>query len=587
MILSLALNAKAQVAFKTIVPQQSVVVGESFQVQFTIGDDEEITNLKPPAFNHFRIVTGPHIYYGSVATTHGIKPLKNTVYTLVAPRAGRFIIPGATAVSYGEIIQSNDVLIEVISKEEAVKRFNSETGRNNSGFFLKPGEDAYEKIKQNLFLKVMVDRKTCYVGEPVLATFKLYSRLESRSDIVKNPGFYGFTVYDMVNLSDRLVTSENVNGKAFDVHTIRKVQLYPLQAGDFMIDPMEVRNKVEFTRSAINKKTEQEIVEGVLGFDEDEEKIADGTETFETDMHTTPIVIRVKPTPEKERPPEFTGAVGAFTVRGTVLQEELGKNEQGIFEVVISGKGNFTQLDAPVVKWPAGMEGFAPEVKDMFDRSAIPLTGQRVYRFVFVASNPGKYNIPGISFSFYNPDSGRYKNIITQPVKVIVTSRAKRTGPGIVTEAKDSKSRINTTGIITCIILLAGLAGLFVFLRNRKKLPPPSENPVSQIPTVDMLLASTHSLVPGDDKEFYRVLHQSVWDYFKNRLHLSGSELSRNGLLARLQLAGINKENVDEVMEILRTCESGIFTDAQLPDDKMALFKQTKDVLDKLDRSLL
>ena len=45
---------------------------------------------------------------------------------------------------------------------------------------------------------------------------------------------------------------------------VRKVQLYPLQPGIFNIDAMEVQNKVEFSKSAVSKKTEQEIVEGVF-----------------------------------------------------------------------------------------------------------------------------------------------------------------------------------------------------------------------------------------------------------------------------------------------------------------------------------
>ena len=106
----------------------------------------------------------------------------------------------------------------------------------------------------------------------------MYSRLESKSDIVKNPGFYGFTVHDMVNLADKQVSTEKVNGKFFDVHTIRKVQLYPLQAGVFTIDAMEVKNKVEFSRSIVNKKTEQEIIEGILGNDEADEKKEDADE---------------------------------------------------------------------------------------------------------------------------------------------------------------------------------------------------------------------------------------------------------------------------------------------------------------------
>ena len=111
-----------------------------------------------------------------------------------------------------------------------------------------------------------IDKKTCYAGEPVVATFKLYSRLQSKSDIIKNPGFYGFSVHDMINLDDKMVNTEEFNGKEFDVHTIRQVQLYPLQAGIYTIDAMEVKNKVEFSRSVVNKKAEQEIIEGVVDY---------------------------------------------------------------------------------------------------------------------------------------------------------------------------------------------------------------------------------------------------------------------------------------------------------------------------------
>jgi hypothetical protein len=111
---------------------------------------------------------------------------------------------------------------------------------------------------------LVVDRTTCFAGEPVQAIFKLYSRLESNSDIVKNPGFYGFAVYDIINLNDHISATETIDGRPFDVHTVRRVQLYPLQAGIFTIDAMEVTNKCEFSKSAVYKKAEQEIKEGVF-----------------------------------------------------------------------------------------------------------------------------------------------------------------------------------------------------------------------------------------------------------------------------------------------------------------------------------
>jgi len=237
------------------------------------------------------------------------------------------------------------VQVEVISKKEATRRLNKENGISQSDYFLRPGENGYEKIRQNMFVKMLVDKKNCFVGESVQATFKLYSRLESKSDIVKNPGFYGFTVYDMVNLADKQVVTETVKGKIFDVHTIRKVQLYPLQAGIFIVDAIRIKNKVEFSRSVVNKKTEQKIVEGVLGNNEIEIPAA-GTDVFETEMSTEPVSIAVKPIPEKNRPTIFTGAVGRFTIAASLANNKLAKNEEGFFEVTIIGKGNFTPMDA-------------------------------------------------------------------------------------------------------------------------------------------------------------------------------------------------------------------------------------------------
>ncbi len=258
----------------------------------------------------------------------------------------------------------------------------------NSDYFLRPGENVQDKIRRNLFLKIMVDKRSCFVGEPVLATFKLYSRLESKSDIVKNPGFYGFTVHDMVNLSDKQVATENVNGKPFDVHTIRKVQLYPLQAGVFTIDAMEVKNNIEFSRSSVNKKTEQEIVEGVLGNNESDERKGN-TEVFESSMSTEPVTINVKPLPDKTKPISFDGATGLFTISAEAVKNKLSTDEGDILEVTISGKGNFVQLNAPAVQWPKGMEGFEPSVKDALDKSTTPLTGSRTYRYPFVSATAG------------------------------------------------------------------------------------------------------------------------------------------------------------------------------------------------------
>jgi hypothetical protein len=590
LFLFFASGAGAQTSFKTIVPPQALVTGESFQVQYILEDADKTTQVKPPIFANFRFVTGPYIHMGSVSTAEGTKLLRNTVYTLEATRPGKFIIPGATITVNGKMIKSNDARVEVISKAEALKRFEKENALTASDYFLRPGENAYEKIRQNLFVKMMVDKRTCYVGEPILATYKLYSRLESRSDIVKNPGFYGFTVYDMVNLSDKQVTTENVDGKAFDVHTIRKVQLYPLQAGEFTIDPMMVMNKVEFSKSAVYKKTEQEIVEGANrrfilreNDEEDNEKPPEGISVFETELNTEPITIKVKPIPERNKPAAFNGAIGDFKISSRLVNDSLRKNEEGFFEITLTGKGNFIQLSAPAVQWPAGIEGFEPVVMDNLDKTKMPLAGSRTFRYPFVCGTAGNWQLPPVSFSFFDIDSNKFKTVSTNKVEVVSTNEEKEK-PVIeekkVSISEKSEKAARTAGIIIVSLVLV-IVAYWIF---KKKEPEVLILPKLQtgLPSANDLLEPALAAVTVEGNSFYRLLYKGIWDFVTHRFGLTGSEMSKQILVHKMSVAGVPGNIIAQLSEVLGACEAGMFTSASLEHNKEELFSLVKKLLNTI-----
>src|SRR6185437_16969534 len=78
---------------------------------------------------------------------------------------------------------------------------------------LRPGENVNDKIRKNLFVKVQVDRNTCYVGEPIVAAYKLYSRVNEEPRLTKRPSLNGFSVYDMIDPGADAVSVEKLNGK--------------------------------------------------------------------------------------------------------------------------------------------------------------------------------------------------------------------------------------------------------------------------------------------------------------------------------------------------------------------------------------
>jgi hypothetical protein len=580
----------AQVSFKTLVPQQSIIEGESFQVQYIIEGGEQVAGFEAPDFRGFDKSAGPYLYLGSKPFSNG-KKVRNTVYTLTALHPGRFVIRGAIAVINGRTYTSNDVIVNVISRNEAAKRARKEIEMGNPDYFLRPGEDPYEKIKKNLFVKVQVNKRTCFVGEPVVATFKLYSRLESRSDIVKNPGFYGFTVYDMVSLSDRKSTTELINGRMFDVHTIRQVQLFPLQEGQFIVDGMEVKNTVEFSRSLINKKTEQEIIEGVLQSNtEFDTESTEGTEIFESTTHSEPVTVTVKPLPLHNRPDSFSGATGLFSLHAHVVKDKLSKNEQGIMELSITGQGNFTQLDAPSIKWPNGVEGFEPVIRDSLDKTKIPLSGTRIFRYAFVSVNPGTHILPAVSMSYFNPDTGNYKTVSTQPIEVYTSNETKSVNPAET--SKDTKPATipgKTLWIAGSIVLLL-CTGVIIGRRQYKKRGKEWETlrkePVPVALTINELLAPVYLQAAGTDKSFYATLQQTIWVFFSHHFNFSGSEMKKQVLEAKLKERGIAANLRADLAIVLEQCDAGIYTDALHDQDKETILAMTKDLLQKLQSDL-
>jgi hypothetical protein len=569
------------VIFKIIVPQEPVVEGKSFQVQYVLEEQHPKDEFYTPDFKSLRVVSGPYEYSGSVQSNDGVKKLKNIVFALVASRSGRITIPAAGATVSGMYIKSDNASVEVISKETANDQFRQQQfATANDEYFLRPGEDPYDKMQKNLFIKVAINKKTCYAGEPVIATYKLYSRLESKSDIVKNPGFYGFTVHDMINLDDKMLTTETVNGKSFDVHTIRKVQLFPLRSGTYTIDEMEVQNKVIFSKSSVRKKTEQQIEEGVYDHPANGGATTNTVE-FENSMRTEPITIQVKPLPAITQPAEYDGATGKFSISAAVVENRMNKDEEGNLLVTITGKGNFTQLSAPTIQWPVGVEGYEAVIKDELDKNQSPLTGKRTFRFPFTVTHSGTYTLPALDFSFFDPDSNNYKTVHTKAVSVTVTD--------VKEEEKLSRNIVGKTAnkgntLLWVLSFAALLVGIIFVLRRKKNTSTtrPIVEEKKQVSSVHSLLLPARLLLPADNKSFYSALRGAVWAFLNQRFQVRGGGMTKRELKLVLQQSHISNEDAETLLSILGHCDTGIFTNVDSYLDKNELLQLADTTLTRI-----
>ena len=426
-------------SIQVIVPSQPVVVGTAFQVQYIITDPSEFAEASTPVFDNCQLISGPHIYKGNAVIEGKVQPIQNIAYTLVPLKTGLIRIGGIN-VHFKSLpdLQSADAGVTVVPQPKA--SFNLRSSYTDVALYAPSSQkDRQKLIDENLFIKTEVNKKECYEGEPVVATFKLYSRLQSSSEAEKSPAFYGFSVVDVLNINEAHTAVETVNGKVFNTSILRQVQLYPVQSGNLTIDEMYVQNEIEFDDSITHEKirVEKEIV-------------------------TKPIVVTVKPLPEK-KPDDFTGAVGNFVMDAHLEKSQVSLNSQAKLFVRLRGKGNFIQFGQPLIQWPEGMEPFEPAIVDKLNKNVSPIEGERTYVFEFSPASIGKIDFLPISFSYFDVRDKAFRNLVADSLILNVARAQKKPVLNVIRE------KVSNPYLWVIPLLAAGGIAFFLLLRKRKQ----------------------------------------------------------------------------------------------------------------------
>lgn len=360
---------------QTIVPKQ-VVAGNAFQIQYIITDPSTLENISELQLENLRLISGPNYYKGNSFVNGRMQSIQNITYTVVPLHTGTVKINPAIIHFKDGDEKTKTIILTAVPQPKA--SFNTISTYTDINLYAPSSKTDLDKlVDENLFIKTEVDKRICFLGEAITATFKLYSRLQSTSEVVNAPSLYGFSVMDVLDINEAHQSVETINGKVFNTSILRKLQLYPAQTGKLLIDPMQLQNEIEFKDSVKGGKIKVEKM-----------------------LASNAVEVKVKPLPS-EQPADFTGAVGNFSINANLQQQRIRTNQQGKLIVTISGKGNFIQFAPTAIDWPGSFDAFDPLITEELNKNQIPVEGKRIYVYNFTADQPGSFVIPSIHFSFF------------------------------------------------------------------------------------------------------------------------------------------------------------------------------------------
>ncbi len=602
----------AQVKFTTVASSNQIGRGDYVQVEYVIENAHQIQQLSQPNFPDFRIVQGP-IQSSGMSVVNGMTSQYQGLSFVLQPlRTGKFTLPGASATVDGKPMHSNSVTIVVSS--------NSSGSSNNiqpfappslpdpmdvdREYVLKPGEKAADKIRKNIFVQVQVSKTDCYVGEPIVATYKLYSRLQSESRVTKHPSLNGFSVFDMIDPTKDNATVETVNGRPFTVHVIRKAQLIPLLAGTIDLDPMEVDNTIHFVKTSSTQHahhTPGSLQDLFDRFSEDE--LNETPIEQEVTLKSKPVSISVKPLPTDNVPSDFNGAVGHYTLEASMENKPVAAREQAVLSLKLKGDGNLPLVNAPTVDWPAGIASYDASSAEDIDKTVAPLHGTKTFNYSFIPKQAGAYVLPAVSFSYFDPQAGLYKTVKSKPLNLQVAKQSHLASrlPSVVTGSLPmtgmtgwfSRNLAQHLAWLLSVVLLTGFA-VYLLIRNKQLAKISSVQPQSKqsaltqstalVPAPDPLARTRRYFEYNEYKNFYHELYRALGEAVEAKLNLPGSKMNKQQMTLKLRQSGWDEASAAMLENVLSECELKLFSPAYSAIDMQRILQEAEQIMTGLER---
>lgn len=383
------LSFSAYVEFIAKVEDSQVKAGKRFRVVYSL--NTRGNNFSAPPFIGFNILSGPN-QSTSMQWING-KVTHNVEYSFIVSgrKPGRYKIKPATIMVQGKMVRSNEIDITVLKGDVELTTTKKESAKNN----------------KKLFISQTVSKKSFYIGEPIVLKNEVFSKINMSR--IYNQDFKdinGFWIKD-IPIKELKTQNTTIEGVGYVTALIRKQILIAQEEGKKTILPFSLTCLAQ----GINTEFGNSIFDDFFNRAHQEEYF----------LKSNRLNLNVKKLPSKNKPKNFGGAVGKYSIKSKVDNLSLDVNDGTTLTLLIKGEGNIELFDNPVLKELKDFEIFEPQTETKANPSGNTIKGKREIKYLITPKYPGKYAIPEILFSYFDPKQKKYNTISTKPIVINVT----------------------------------------------------------------------------------------------------------------------------------------------------------------------
>ncbi len=422
-----SLSASGQSPFLAATANKSTVgQGEQFQVTFSFNAAGR--SFQGPDLKDFNVLSGPNQSTNMQFVNGNFSQSISFSYILQPKNTGNFKIGPASIEYEGKRIASNVIQLTVVKGNAPAAQQGSKSQGQDAGL-----------TGKNIFVRPVLSKSSLLKGESVLLTFKLYANVNVLDFAVpKMPTFDGFWTQDIQLPQTLDRTTEVIDGNRYTVWEIKKVVMFPQQSGTLTIDPMEVEC-VARVRVARQRSNDPFSI-----FDDPFFGMGGGVRDVKYAFKSEPVKVKVQDLPGAA-PAGFSGAVGSLQFDAKLDKSETKANEAVTLKLKISGNGNLKLADVAEPEFNDDLESYDPKVSENFKASVSGVSGSKTIEYLIIPRHEGNYEIPAITFSYFDLAKKQYISKTAGPFALKV-GKGNGSAASISTENGNTKSEFRLLG---------------------------------------------------------------------------------------------------------------------------------------------
>lgn len=575
----LTFNLQAQVSFDAKVSKKRLGLNERLRIDFEMNKNGD--NFNPPPFKNFQIISGPQQAV-SRSWVNGVQSFSKTYTYFLTPRnKGNFTIGQAEVTINGEIYKTSPIEIEVTN---AVKKPNDPN--NVEG-----------QIDGNIHLVAEVSNPNPYLNEGITIIYKLYFRNPiSVSDVseLETPSYGDFWSH-LIKIGRAEINMRGTfKGESYNEVVWRKAVLYPQKSGNLILEPLTL----DLTLSIPSNRRD---LFGRRILTQSQKTITTGEK-----------VIKVKDLPKKNKPENFSGAVGKFDFDLILNKNALKASESFQAKIKVKGKGNLNLFNLPSINVPNTLEVYEPEHNEKVKVTLSGIQGTVEDSYTIVPQFQGKYPIPSIEFTYFDPKLEAYKTLFSQELIVDVYDGPTSGLPSVNNSLSKSKNSIvpNDSSFrfikldtklqqknqkifwrsylfwallfIPIVLIITSILIKKYILNKTEDLTTRKQKRAQQL--AKKYLSSAKKVIQ-DQAKFYEALERALHNYLKAKLKIETTELSKSKIQKLLNDKGIDKQISSEYVEVIENCERARYAPGSSINTKEDLEK-SGELISKIDRQI-